>query len=144
MNIKRLELDGWMKSKLGFDDTIKYSSDNYTQIEPIIGKDGIYLKGKECWFEVNGVAYTSSKSSFDYMFDILTVRELSKRQTDALEAIVKARLATKLQKKLYSFHVLHGNKFDVNEARRKKRFKDMKTRMQDKRKAATLTATTIA
>lgn len=144
MNIKRLELDGWMKSKLGFDDTIKYSSDNYTQIEPIIGKDGIYLKGKECWFEVNGVAYTSSKSSFDYMFDILTVRELSKRQTDALEAIVKARLATKLQKKLYSFHVIHGNKFDVNEARRKKRFKDMKTRMQDKRKAATLTATTIA
>lgn len=144
MNIKRLELDGWMKSKLGFDDTIKYSSDNYTQIEPIIGKDGIYLKGKECWFEVNGVAYTSSKRSFDYMFDILTVRELSKRQTDALEAIVKARLATKLQKKLYSFHVLHGNKFDVNEARRKKRFKDMKTRMQDKRKAATLTATTIA
>lgn len=144
MNIKRLQLDGWMKSKRGFDDTIKYSSDNYTQIEPVIGKDGIYLKGNECWFEVNGVAYTSSKSSFDYMFDILTVRELSKRQTDALEAIVKARLATKSQKKLYDFHVLHGNKFDVNEARRKKRFKDMKTRMQDKRKAATLTATTIA
>jgi hypothetical protein len=144
MNIKRLNLDGWMKSKRGFEDTIKYSSAHYTEIEPIIGKDGIYLKGKECWFEVNGVAYTSSKSSFDYMFDILTVRELSKRQTDALEAIVKARLATKSQKKLYGFHVLHGNKFDVNEARRKKRLKDMKTRMQDKRKSATLTATTIA
>lgn len=142
MNIKRLELDGWMKSKSGFDDTIKYSSANYTQIAPIIGKDGIYLRGKECWFEVNGVAYTASKSSFDYTFDILTVRELSKRETDALEAIVKARLATKAQKKLYGFHLLHGNKFDINEARRKKRFKEMVKRMKDKREAAILTDTT--
>lgn len=141
MNIKRLELDGWMKSKRGFEDTIKYSSANYTQIDPVIGKDGIYLRGKECWFEVNGVAYTCSKSSFDYMLDILTVRELSKRETDALEAIVKAGLATKGQKKLYGFHVLHGNKFDINEARRKKRLKDMKKRMQEKLEATTLTST---
>lgn len=142
MNIKRLELDGWMKSKSGFDDTIKYSSANYTQIAPIIGKDGIYLRGNECWFEVNGVAYTASKSSFDYTFDILTVRELSKRETDALEAIVKARLATKAQKKLYGFHLLHGNKFDINEARRKKRFKEMVKRMKDKREADILADTT--
>lgn len=135
MNIKRLNLDGWMKSKHGFEDTIKHSSANYTQIDPIIGKDGIYLKGKECWFEVNGVAYTTSKSSFDYSFKILEVRELSKRETDALAAIVNAKLATKEQKELHGFHVLHGNKFDVNDARRKKRLKDMIKKVKEKRAA---------
>lgn len=142
MNIKRLNLDGWMKSKHGFEDTIKYSTAHYVQIVPVIGKDGIYLKGKDCWFEVNGVAYTSSKESFDYSFNILKVRELSKRQTEALKAIVDAKLATPEQKRMHGFHVMHGNKFDINEARRKKRFKEMVKRMKDKRETEQQSAVT--
>ena len=43
MNTKRLELDFWMTSRFR-DDTVKY--DHYTEIAPIIGKPGRYLRGK--------------------------------------------------------------------------------------------------
>lgn len=142
MNIKRLELDGWMKSTRGFEDTIKYSSAHYTEIEPEIHRNGYFVHGKDCWFEVNGRAFTADKSAFDYLFNIVTVRELSKRETDALEAIVNARLATAEQKKLHGFHVLHGNKFNIEAARAKKRLKAMKKRMQEKRESVILAATT--
>lgn len=132
MNIKRLNLEGWMKSKLGFDFTIKHSSANYTPIDPIIGKNGIYLKGKYCWFEIDGKAYTSSKIDFKFTFDILKMRELSKKKVEALQAIVDAKIATKAQKDLYNLYSIYGTHFDLNDARRKKRLKEIKRKIKDK------------
>ena len=128
MNIKRLELDGWMKSKRGFAQTI--NSGEYIQIDPKLNRNGWFLQGNDCWFEINGIAYTCSRTMFDYTFKILEVRELSQLQTRALKSIVDAKLANPKQKELYAFHVLHGNRFNVNESRRKKRLKEIKQRMK--------------
>jgi cation transport regulator ChaC len=136
MNIKRLELDGWMKSKRGFEQTI--NSGEYTQIDPKLNRNGWFLQGKDCWFEINGCAYTCPRKMFDYTFKILEVRELSQLETNALKAIVDVGFATPKQKEMHIFHVLHGNKFNVNEARRKKRLKEIKQRMKEKREAAAL------
>lgn len=138
MNIKRLELDLWMSpSKRHFDETIKLGG--YTQIEPKFNHDGFFLQGKDCWFEVNGQAFTGSNlfSSFMYTFKILQVRELNQFQTEALGAIVRAKLATPEQQEMYGFHLRHGNKFDINDARRKKRLKGYKVKLQENRLAAT-------
>lgn len=129
-----------MLLKNNFERTMSHGG--YTEIEPKIHRNGYFIHGKDCWFEVNGRAFNADKSSFDYLFNIVTVRELSKRETDALEAIVNARLATAEQKKLHYFHVEHGNKFNVEAAKAKKRLKAIKKRMQEKREAAILTATT--
>lgn len=128
MNIKRLELDGWMKSKRGFEQTI--NSGSYIQIDPKLNRNGWFLQGNACWFEINGSAYTCPRTMFDYTFKILEVCELSQLQTSALKAIVDAKLATPKQKELHAFHVLHGNRFNVNESRRKKRLKELKQRMK--------------
>jgi len=137
MNIKRLELDSWMTSKRFFDQTI--SLGGYIEIEPKLHRNGLFLQGKECWFEVNGKAYTEKSlfASFYYRLKILQVRELNQFQTAALASIVIAKLATPKQKEMYGFHLRHGNKFDVHEARRKKRLKGYKSKMQEKRLATT-------
>lgn len=137
MNIKRLELDGWMTAKRSFDETIRLGG--YIEIEPKLNRNGFFLQGKECWFEVNGKAYTGKNlfPSFDYQFKTLQVRELNQFQTAALSAIVVAKLATPKQREMYGFHLRHGNKFDINDARRKKRLKGYIAKLKEKRLADT-------
>jgi hypothetical protein len=124
MTIKCLELDGWMDpKKRGFADTVRMGP--YTEIEPKLNVNGWFLQGNECWFEVDGKAYSCPREMFDYNMNILNVRELSMLEVDALRQIVEAKLATPKQKKLYGFHRLHGNKFDEHKSRRKKLLRDM-------------------
>lgn len=133
MTIKRLNLDLWMyPSKQWFASTVA-SGDRYKKIEPILHRDGWFKRGKECWFEAEGQAYSCPVDSFDYNFKCLVACELTKQETEALALIVKTKLATPLQRELHYFHVLHGNKFDVNAARVKKRFKDFKKKLADRK-----------
>lgn len=132
MNIKRLDLELWMyPSKKFFVATV--SDGKYVKIKPILNRDGWFKKGKECWFEAEGQAYTCPKETFDYQFKILSVRELSKQEIDALAVIFKTKFATLHQREMHCFHLLHGNKFNINESRRKKRFKDFKKKVDDKK-----------
>jgi hypothetical protein len=74
----------------------------YIQIEPIVNRDGIFKRGTECWFEVRGEAFTYDIAMFKYKFSLLDAPTLSAQQMNALHAIVKAKLASKQQKKLYN------------------------------------------
>jgi cation transport regulator ChaC len=125
MTIKCLELDGWMNpKKRGFADTVRMGP--YTEIEPKLNVNGWFLQGNECWFEVDGKAYSCPREMFDYNMNILNARELSTLEVSALKQIVETRLATSAQKKLYGFHLLHGNKFNPHTSRRKKLLKDLR------------------
>lgn len=129
MTIKCLELCSWMHPhKRGFADTIRLGP--YTEIEPKLNVHGWFLQGEECWFEVDGKAYSCPRDMFDYNMNILNARELSTLEVNALQQIVEAKLATPEQQKMYGFHRLHGNKFNPHTARRKKLFKDMRKKIK--------------
>lgn len=135
MTIKRLKLEHWMyPSKKWFADTVR--DGRYQKIEPKLNRDGWFKQGKECWFEVEGQAYTCPIESFDYTFKTLVACELTKQETDALAVIVKTKLATPLQRELNYFHVMHGNKFNIVAARSKKRFKDFKKKIAEREQQA--------
>jgi hypothetical protein len=124
MTIKRLDLASWMyPHKLGFADTIRRGP--YTAIEPKLNVNGWFIQAGECWFEVDGKAYSCPRDMFDYNMTILNVRELSQFEVSALKQVVDAKIATQAQIKLYALHKQHGNKFNPHTARRKKMMRDL-------------------
>lgn len=131
MTIKCLKLDGWMNpKKRGFDDTVRMGP--YTKIEPKLNVNGWFVQGNECWFEVDGLAYSCPREMFDYTMNILNARELTPFEVSALQKIVDAKLATHEQQKIYGFHVLHGNKFNAHNSRHKKLLNDIRKKKQKK------------
>jgi hypothetical protein len=84
----------------------------YLQIEPIVNRDGIFKRGTECWFEVRGRAFTYDLAMFKYEFSLLDYPSLSAQQLNALQAIMKAKLASKQQKKLHDVICYHAKDFN--------------------------------
>lgn len=103
MNITRMNLQFYMIDEDMLVDLIDYGRINgsYTQLEPILNRDGVFKRGKNCWFEVRGQAFTYDIELFKYELSLLNAPSLSIQQINALEAIVKAKLATKTQKNMY-------------------------------------------
>lgn len=58
MNISRMNLQYYMEDEDILEELVEDGRFNgrYTQIEPILNRDGIFKRGNECWFEVRGQA----------------------------------------------------------------------------------------
>lgn len=102
MTIKVLPLDFWMKHPKLLEDCL--STDRHLPCIPHFNRDGIYSNYGECWFEVNGKAYTYPVEDFNYQLNMLNAEELTVKQGEALEEIIKQKLATKEQRKLFQFY----------------------------------------
>lgn len=103
MNISRMNLHFYMEDEDMLEDLVQDGRFNgrYIQIEPILNRDGVFKRGKECWFEVRGQAFMYEIEMFKYEFKILNNQSLSIQQVKALEAIVKVKMASKKQKEMY-------------------------------------------
>lgn len=103
MNVSRMNLEFYMEDADMLEELVEEGKHNgrYLQIEPIVNSNGIFKRGKDCWFEVAGKAFTYDLSMFNYKFSLLNAPSLSQQQFNALIAIVKVKLATKQQKKMY-------------------------------------------
>lgn len=130
MNIKRLQLDKWMLSKKSKQDILGFEP--YIEISPTIGKNGLYKSGLNCWFEVDGKAYSYPVKRFDYDFKIIDVNEYDNKDIKALSEIVKLGLATKKQKEIVSLYKLFGKKLNVEDLRKYKRFIAFKNKVKEK------------
>jgi hypothetical protein len=104
MNIARINLEFYMEDEDMLEELVEDGKHNgrYLQIEPIVNRDGIFKRGNECWFEIRGLAFTYDLAMFKYKFSLLDAPTLSSQQMNALHEIVKAKLASKQQKKLYN------------------------------------------
>lgn len=130
MNIKRLQLDKWMISKKSNQDILGFEP--YFEISPIIGKNGIYKSGLNCWFEVDGKAYSYPVKRFNYDFKIIEINEYDNKDIKALSEIVKLGLATKKQKEIVSLYKLFGKKLNVEDLRKYKRFVAFRNKVKEK------------
>lgn len=103
MNISRMNLHFYMEDEDMLEELVQDGRFNgrYIQIEPILNRDGVFKRGKECWFEVRGQAFMYEIEMFKYEFKILNNQSLSIQQVKALEAIVKVKMASKKQKEMY-------------------------------------------
>ncbi len=103
MNIKRMNLQFYMEDEDIFMDLLSDSQESkrYLEIEPILNREGIYKRGKECWFEIRGKAYVYPVETFDFEFSLINTPSLSSQELNALKAIVSTKFATKKQHELY-------------------------------------------
>jgi hypothetical protein len=113
MNITKMNLQHCFENEAMLQDLLEEGSLNgrYLQIEPIVNRDGIFKRGKDCWFEVRGRAFTYDITMFKYEFSLLDYPSLSAQQLNALQAIVKTKLASNQQKKLYDVICYHAKDF---------------------------------
>lgn len=103
MNIKRMNIQFYMEDQYMLEDLVEDSQCNgrYLQIDPIVHRDGVFKRGKDCWFEIRGQAFTYDSEMFDFEFGLLNVPSLSTSQFQALKMVVEQKLASVEQKKLY-------------------------------------------
>lgn len=104
MTIKALELQPWMEHDLnplwrGSDHQLLGSKD-YPEITPVFNRDGIYLKGNECWAEIQGRAFKYDIKQFKFDLELLNADEHDEHARRALREICKVNLATKAQRRL--------------------------------------------
>ena len=103
MKLKVLPLERWMIRDL--DPNCRWSdrqlgSPTHPETVPVFSRDGIYLRGKECWIEIHGKAFKYSVSSFKHTLDNLDAERYNQRQIEALVELRNQGLATKPQEKL--------------------------------------------
>ena len=103
MNIKRMNIQFYMEDEDMLEDLVEDSQRNgrYLQIDPIVHRDGVFKRGKDCWFEIRGQAFTYDSKMFDFEFSLLNVPSLSTSQFQALKMVIDQKLASVEQKKLY-------------------------------------------
>ena len=84
-------------------------------IPPIFNRDGWYLQidknSKKCWFEIDGLAFTSSTESFEHRLKCLDSKILSAKEFKILKGLVSSKLLSKsstkeAKDKLYMHHHL--------------------------------------
>lgn len=103
MNISRMNLQYYMEDEFIFEGYLEdLPKDGHClQIEPILHRDGIFKRGKECWFEVRGQAFTYPLETFNFEYSLLNLPSLSQQQMAALKMVVGTKMATKGQRELY-------------------------------------------
>lgn len=96
MTIKVLKLDWWMEREL-------FDLDQYTQCKPIFNRNGQYYdtKTKKCWFELDGDAWNlTNDNTFMFSLQLLNHRPLRDIERDAIETLIKHKLAPKQLREL--------------------------------------------
>jgi len=96
MTIKVLRLDYWMYVDSVYDSLL--GSNRYPSRPQVFNRNGIYLRGKECWAEVNGKAFAYPKRTFLYTLNNLHAGEYNEEEYNALKVIKSVGLATKEQR----------------------------------------------
>lgn len=99
MNIKRLATHHWMHYERTLRSCVDDGKD-YVRVQPVIGKEGIYMTNTSCWFECEFGAWTYPRRIFQYELSLHNASELNARQVAALQEIVAQRLSTKEQRTL--------------------------------------------
>ena len=110
-NIKVLPLEYWMQMPPFMEDDfypmeeweIVNELKKYPETQPIFRRDGIYMCGALCWFEVNGKAFNHPRKDFIHALNTANGGELSDEKMQALREIIKVGLATKQQRQAYYF-----------------------------------------
>lgn len=102
MNYKVLPLNFWMKHPKLLENCL--TTHRYKFTNPELHREGIYKLGKKCWFEIDGYAYTYPVEDFNYQLNMLNAEELTVKQGKALEEIIKQKLSSKEQRKLFQFY----------------------------------------
>ena len=104
MNIKRMDLQFFMSDDFLLEDLIEEPSHSgfYREITPLLNRNGVFKRGPDCWFEVDGRAFTYDGAQFDYELSLLDAPSLSMRQVEALRLVVAHKLASSQQKKMYN------------------------------------------
>ena len=82
MRLKVLRLLPYMKRL----DRGNFPEGYFTTFEPRIGRDGYYLLGKDCWFEIDGVAYTNDHLASSFHYDMRGYNRMP-IGTDAMRAL---------------------------------------------------------
>lgn len=82
-NLKVLDLEGWMMRYDLFD------MGEYKSIKPIYNRNGYYLYGKACWFEIDGKAYEAHKEDFVYSLELKNHIPFRGCTVDALITLIK-------------------------------------------------------
>jgi len=104
MNISRMNLQYYMEDDIFFEEyieDIQRGVSSSREIEPIMNRDGIFKRGKDCWFEVRGQAFTYPLETFNFEFSLVNLPSLSLQQMTALKMVVDTKLATREQRELY-------------------------------------------
>lgn len=103
MNISRMNLQYYMEDEFIFEGYLEDlpKDGRCLQIEPILHRDGIFKRGKECWFEVRGQAFTYPLETFNFEYSLLNLPSLGQQQMLALKMVVDTKMATKTQRELY-------------------------------------------
>jgi hypothetical protein len=70
---------------------------HHTEITPTFNREGFYLQGGNCWFEVNGKAYIGDKNQFLYKLQTLNDNEKGTEVYRALKALQRVAKLTKEQ-----------------------------------------------
>ena len=87
MNLKILELPKHFLFDLKQDGI--YSGNFYY---PTLNRDGWYLLGNNCWYEINGIAYMSDKNTFINRLDILNTRAYTKEEYRMVSSVLRRGL----------------------------------------------------
>lgn len=76
----------------------------HTEIPPVFNRDGEYLMGDKCWFEVRDRAFLADKEHFLYQLKIMSMKEVDCQVIVSLLAIsrIDSSVLTKDQKQLIS------------------------------------------
>jgi hypothetical protein len=106
--------------------------DNYhEEIEPVYHRDGEYLLGDKCWFEVRGRAFTKRKEDFLFELEQLSLDDIDIKIVENLKAIARINsniLTQKQHKLIYQYnHFLNARK---NKRLSRKRIKEMIIRVK--------------
>lgn len=105
-NIKKLECpfkryEGdheWFKER---NDNLDYELKNYyTEVSAVVGADGWYYQGGNCWYEFEGKAYLARPQDFMYELGIMEAGEHSNAEYLALKQLdrLNSKLLTEGQK----------------------------------------------
>ena len=108
MRIKRLGLEGWMKSERA-----RSTCEGFVETPRILFKDGYYKCGDVVWFEVDGKAFIFYKNDgmFDYVLKCIDAwHGLNIHAVLALEGVIKQGLATKKQVEIYTHYLDYADR----------------------------------
>ena len=124
MNLKVLPLKYWMlRYPKGFEGY------EFKECTSSVGREGYYLKGNTCWFELKGKSYEKDPRSFRYTLELMNVPSLSNSEIAALEFVSNVEIASEDQLYLLRKHrevmYIHGARVNGKKAliRLRKRMK---------------------
>lgn len=141
-NIKKLDCP--FKRYKGEHEWFKQRNDNldyelktyYTEVPTVVGTDGWYYQGGNCWYEFGGKAYLARPLDFMYTLGIIEAGEHSKAEYLALKQLdrLNSKLLTEGQKGfLYQYgQYLHSKSMKVQTLVNIKSMKQRAVKMESK------------